>query len=470
MPISAEQIDAWLMVPRETEGLEFKECKQQWDRSTLLDYCVAIANEHGGHIVLGVKNSGPPRTVVGTNAFQNPSKIAETILDSLHFRVDVEEVQHPRGRVLVFCIPSRPKGTPYHHDGRYLMRSGESLVPMSQDQLRRIFDEGNPEWIEQHTRSGLSEDDVLELLAGERYFRLLRAPVPRDSYAMVDRLVEDRLVDRISDKLAIRRIGALLLANDIKEFPDLARKTVRVVVYTGKSKSETKLTQIGSKGYAVGFRGLVAFVMGQIPQNEIVKQALRAESKLVPDTVIRELLANAIIHQDFSETGVSITVDIYSNRIDISNPGKPVIRPERFIDSSKSRNERFADFMRRMGICEEKGSGIDKVIQQIEIYQLPAPAFTYDDVRTQVTIFGPTQIEHMDRADRVRACYQHCCLKYVISERMTNQTLRVRFGLPVAKTAIVSQAIAATVDDGLVRLDEKVGTSRRFARYVPFWA
>lgn len=471
MPVTIAKLEAWLTTASETPNLEFKEAKSQYDKKNLLDYCVAIANERGGHLILGVKNGPPPRDVVGTNAFQNPRKIAEQILDTLRFRVDVDEVSHPNGRVLVFSIPSRPNGTACHHDGRYLMRSGECLVPMSQDQLRRIFDEGKPDWMEEHARVDLTEDDVLELLAGEKYYRLLRSPYPRDNYAVVERLVGDGLVDHLpSGKFAIRRIGALLLANQMSEFPELSRKPVRVAVYTGKSKLEPKLTQIGAKGYAVGFQGLVSFVMAQIPQNEIIRNALRTESKLVPDEVIRELIANAIIHQDFSETGSSIAIDIYENRIDISNPGIPVVQPERFIDCYKSRNERFADFMRRMGICEEKGSGIDRVVQIIEVFQLPAPAFTCDGIRTQVTIFGPTRIDDMDRADRVRACYQHCCLKYVMSERMTNQSLRQRFGLPVSKTAIVSQAIAATVDEKLVKLDEKVGTSRRFARYIPYWA
>ena len=210
--------------------------------------------------------------------------------------------------------------------------------------------------------------------------------------------------------------------------------------------------------------------MNQIPQNEVIQDALRKEVKLVPEMAIRELVANAIIHQDLSQTGASITVEIYKDRIDISNPGQPIVKPERFIDGYKSRNERLADSMRRMGICEEKGSGIDKVVGIAEVYQLPAPSFTFDDVRTLVTIFGPTTVENMDRADRVRACYQHCCLKYVMNERMTNQSLRERFRLPESKSAIVSQAIAATVEDRLVKLDEKVGTSRRFARYLPFWA
>ena len=106
-------------------------------------------------------------------------------------------------------------------------------------------------------------------------------------------------------------------------------------------------------GYAVGFQRLVNFVMSQMPQNEAIKNALRTEIKLVPEIVIRELVANAMIHQDFSTTGATIVVDIYSNRIDISNPGKPIVPAERFIDGYQSRNERLADFMRRMRICEE---------------------------------------------------------------------------------------------------------------------
>jgi ATP-dependent DNA helicase RecG len=121
-----------------------------------------------------------------------------------------------------------------------------------------------------------------------------------------------------------------------------------------------------------------------MPQNEVVKNALRTEIKLVPEIVIRELVANAMIHQDFSRIGASIVIDIYSNRIDVSNPGEPIVPAERFIDGYQSRNERLADFMRRMRICEEKGSGIDKVIHAAEVYQLPAPSFQSDGIRTQV--------------------------------------------------------------------------------------
>ncbi len=469
MPITPEQVDIWRVAPTETQTLEFKEAKNQYDTDKLFSYCVAIANEGGGHLVLGVTNK-PPREVVGTRAFLNPIAIAERIFQAVGFRVDIDEVNHPAGRVLVFSVPSRLKGTAYHLDGKYLMRSGESLVPMSEDQLRKIFAEGKPDWLEEHSKAGLAVDEVIRLLDTQTFFELLKLPYPTDRNGVRDRLTSERLVDQIGNTYSIRRLGGLLLAKKIAEFPDLSRKAPRVVVYPGKSKLDTKLDQIGTMGYAVGFQRLVNFVMSQMPQNEAIKNALRTEIKLVPEIVIRELVANAMIHQDFSITGATTVVDIYSNRIDISNPGQPIVPAERFIDGYQSRNERLADFMRRMRICEEKGSGIDKVVHAAEFYQLPAPSFVSDDVRTQVTIYGPAKIAAMDRADRIRACYQHCALKYVMSERMTNQSLRQRFGLPESKSAIASQAIAATVDAGMIKLDEKVGTSKKYARYVPFWA
>ena len=158
--------------------------------------------------------------------------------------------------------------------------------------------------------------------------------------------------------------------------------------------------------------------MSQLPQNEVIEDAIRKKAKLVPEIVIRELVANALIHQEFTEKGTSVMIEIYDNRIEISNPGKPIVPLERFIDGYQSRNERLADLMRRFGICEEKGSGIDKVVIAAEAFQLPAPAFPKLENRTSVVIFGPREFAGMDRDDRTRACFQHCALKWVMQERM----------------------------------------------------
>lgn len=190
------------------------------------------------------------------------------------------------------------------------------------------------------------------------------------------------------------------------------------------------------RGVTLSASGLHEFVMGQLPQNEIIEDALRKHVKLLPDASVRELIANALVHQNFLIGGAAPIIEVYSNRVEISNPGEPIVPVERFIDGYQSPNERLASMMRRMSICEEKGSGIDRVVQEAEIFQLPAPEFRAGHRRTIVTIFGPKPFDDMDREERMRACYQHCALRWVMAERMTNQSLRLRFGLPESKAAV----------------------------------
>jgi ATP-dependent DNA helicase RecG len=308
------------------------------------------------------------------------------------------------------------------------------------------------------------------LLDTQAYFTLVERPYPTTQQAVLEQLSAEHLIDKETGGYAIRRMGAVLLARRLADFPDVSRKAARIVVYSTISKLQTKLDQTWESGYAAGFRALVAFVMGQLPQNEVVEEAIRREVKLLPEIVIREIVANALIHQDFPISGTSLMIEVYPNRVEISNPGEPVVPVERFIDGYQSRNERLADLMRRMHICEEKSSGIDKVIDAAEAYQLPAPEFLAEHRRTGVIIHGHRPFEQMDREARIRACYQHCVLRYVMREAMTNQTLRKRFHLPEHKSATVSQVIAAALEAGRIKLDEEAGTSRKLARYLPFWA
>jgi|LakMenEpi03Aug12_release.lakeMendotaPanAssembly.Ray.scaffolds.fasta_scaffold13883_13 predicted HTH transcriptional regulator len=467
--ISVAQVDLWRVGPSEHHNLEFKEAKLTFDLDKAASYCVAIANEGGGHLVLGIADK-VPRAVVNTNAFRNTVESADKLFVKLGFRVDIEEIAHPDGRVVVLIIPSRPRGIAYHHDGKYLMRSGANLVPMSEDRLRTIFAEGKPDWLEEPSINGASSQVVVDLLDTQTFFELLKQPYPTNQDAVLEKLINDKLVDKTPNGYSIRRICALLLAKNLDLFPELEKKAPRVIVYNGPSKLDTKIDEIHRTGYAVGFRNLHSFIMSQMPQNEIIENALRKRVKLLPDVSMRELIANALIHQDFMTPGMAPTVEIYSNRVEISNPGEPVVPTQRFIDGYQSRNERLANFMRRMDVCEEKGSGIDRVVDEAEFFQLPAPDFKAMLGRTIVIVYGPKPFDEMDREDRMRACYQHCSLKYVMSQAMTNQSLRDRFRLPESKAAITSQIISATMDAKLIKADSTMGGSRKYARYLPIWA
>jgi len=469
MNTSLEDLARLMALPREIERIEFKEAKNQYDLTRLFRYCVAIANEGGGRLILGVSDERP-RRIIGTRAFSNPNEIQTRVLDKLGFRVVVEEVLHPDGRVLIFHIPSRPTGTAYQLDGAYFMRSGEDTVPMTEDRLRAIFDEGKPDWLAEFACTDVSPADVVQLLDTQSCFDLLKLPYPGTRGAVLDRLQRDRIVVKRNNAYAITNFGAILFAKRLDEFQGLGRKAPRVIVYEGTSKLRTRLDQPGMRGYAVGFQGLIDFIIAQTPTNEVIEKALRSQVKMFPDIAIRELVANALVHQDFRETGTSVAIEVYQDRIEISNPGKPFIPPERFIDEYQSRNERLGDLMRRIGICEEKGSGIDKVVHSAEVYQLPAPDFRVGERRTTVVLFAHKRFQDMDRSDRIRACYQHCCLRYVMNERMSNQTLRERFKLPEERSETVSRIIRETTEAGLVKLDNPEIASRRYARYIPFWA
>ncbi|MDD3525323.1 MAG: ATP-binding protein, partial [Bacteroidales bacterium] len=309
----------------------------------------------------------------------------------------------------------------------------------------------------------ISADKVLELLDYPSVFKLLSAPMPANKEGILAKLEEEKLIVKKLLKYHVTNLGAILFAVDLEKFENLARKAPRVIIYKGNSKLETIKEQQGKLGYAVSFERLVNYVNDKLPSNEEIGRVFRKQVRVYPELAIRELIANAIIHQDFNIGGMSVMIEIFDNRIEIANPGAPLIDTKRFIDHSpESRNEILAGMMRRMNICEERGSGIDKVITQIEIYQLPAPEFIAGDNYTRVILYSPKSLRQMSKPDKIRACYQHCCLKYVSGEYMSNQSLRERFDIDKKNYPIVSRIIKETSDTGLIL---EYDNSRM---YVPF--
>jgi ATP-dependent DNA helicase RecG len=256
----------------------------------------------------------------------------------------------------------------------------------------------------------------------------------------------------------------------LNEFHRLKRKAIRVIQYRGTGRIEATKEQIGTKGYAAGFEGLVDYINGLIPSNEVIGSALRKTVPMFPELAIRELVANALIHQNFFLAGSGPMVEIFDDRIEITNPGEPLVDIQRFVDTPpKSRNETLASLMRRFRICEERGSGIDKVVFQVELFQLPAPLFEVPDGFTRTILFAHKGLKCMDKAERVRACYLHACLRYVMRRPMTNTSLRKRFGIDDKNAAIASRLLSEAVETGRIAIqDTTVGTRSR--QYLPFWA
>ena len=317
----------------------------------------------------------------------------------------------------------------------------------------------------------VTADEVLRLLDYPAYFDLLEVPLPADRKGILEALNNDNLIRTCeAGGWNITRLGAVLFAKKLGDFPPVKRKAMRVIKYRGKGRTETVKEQEATKGYANGFAGLIGYINSVLPSNEVIGQALRKTVPMFPELAVRELVANDLIHQDLFVTGAGPMVEIFEDRIEITNPGVPLVDTQRFVDTPpKSRNEALASLMRRFRICEERGSGIDKVVFQVELYQLPAPLFEVPDGFTRAVLFAHRTLSEMDKADRVRACYLHACLKYVTRKPTNNASIRERFGIAEKNASTASRLLNEAVEAGAIVIEDlEAGTRSR--SYLPFWA
>ena len=469
-------------LPKEIEWVEFKE--NLTDEKEIGEYIAALSNsaalcgKASGYMVWGIHDD--THDIVGTIFQPQLHKVGNEELENWLLRLlnprinftfyEIEQAGH---RVVILEI-ARAMGKPVQFQQVEYIRVGSYKkklkdYPEKERALWRIFDAKPFE--ELVAVEHVDDAEVLRLIDYPAYFDLLNLPLPDNRQGILERLTADFMIQpNDAGRWNITNLGAILFAKKLDEFKRLSRKAVRVVVYQGNNRTATIKEQIGNRGYAAGFAGLIDYINGLLPRNEVISSALRRSLPMYPELSVRELVANAIIHQDLTITGSGPMIEIFSDRMEITNPGKSLVSTERFLDCPpRSRNELLAAFMRRIGVCEERGSGIDKVVAQTELYQLPAPMFEVIEDNTRATLFTHKELNDMNKDDRIRACYWHACLKYVSKEMMSNTSLRERFGIATQNSAIASRIIRDTLDAGLIRLYDPEA-SKKYMKYVPHWA
>jgi predicted HTH transcriptional regulator len=469
-------------LPRETEWVEFK--VDEAVPQAIGEYLSALANGAAlvgkafAYLVWGVRDQD--HAIMGTSFDPRAARVGNEELESwllrllepkIDFRFFAAEVD---GHHVVLLEIARAARHPVRFSGQEFIRVGSYKkklkdFPEKERALWRIFDRTPFE--EGVATERATGDDVLRLLDYPAYFDLLERPLPENREGILAALADDRLIRRSeAGGWDIANLGAILFAKRLDAFHPLRRKAVRVVQYRGNDRTETLREQEGAKGYACGFEGLIGYVNGLLPANEVIGEALRKSVPMFPELAVRELVANALIHQDLFVTGAGPMVEIFDGRIEITNPGEPLVDTERFVDTPpRSRNEALASLMRRFRICEERGSGIDKVVFQVELFQLPAPLFESPEGSTRAVLFAHKPLSAMDKEGRVRACYLHACLCYVTRRPMTNASLRNRLGIARTNIATASRLLGEAVEAGaIVVADPEAGTRNR--RYLPFWA
>jgi predicted HTH transcriptional regulator len=472
-------IDALTAKPKETEWLEFKHnfhSKEEiGERISALSNSAYLCSMPFGYIVFGINDEN--RDVVGTDLYGKQKMVGNEELESwlstrLNPRIDFEIIDdydyENKGHICIFKIPAtvnRPVS--FLHEEYVRVGTVTRKLKDYPSKEAKIWKGGQRLLEKIILKKALSNQEVLSFLSVETYFDMMYLPLPQDTNGILDRFLSEHLVIKDEIGYSITELGAILFAKRLSDFEGLKRKMVRVIVYKGKSKIETIREQAFDKGYAIIFTDMISWINSQLPANEEIGQALRKDARMYPEIAIRELAANMLIHQDFTEQGFPM-IEIYSDRIEISNPGQPLISVERFIDEYQSRNDSLADIMRRMGICEEKGSGMDKTIFNIELFQLPPVRFQVQKSRTTTTLFSYRKFSEIDKLERIRACYQHACLKYVSNDKMNNQSLRIRLGIEDKNYPMASRIIKDTLEAKLIKEEGQNGGARH--NYVPYWA
>ena len=467
-------------LPQELNELDWKESLSP-DNIKLTHHLSAFANQPGGgFMVFGIENK--TANLIGISQKHAEiivQKLGSLCRDSLNPVVVLDhavELYHSVPLLFIYVKESSVK--PVHLKSGTIedayIRTGGTTRHASRPEIGALMlNSKTPQFEELHASRLKSFPEMLNLLDFRGIFNLLGKPVPQAESEIIRWLKDEKMIEEVDGMgFYITNFGALSCAYNLNDFDGLARKSIRLIKYKGITKQETEKEYPESKGYAIGFDGLITFLKALLPGSEIIKSALRKETTVYPAIALRELIANALIHQDFSIRGSGPMIEIFDNRIVISNPGRllPSKRIDRLIRTTpESRNEILAAAFRRYNICEERGSGLEKAVTAIELFGLPPLKFEELENSFRVTIFSPKTFADLTPVERIEACYQHSIIKYYSTGGMTNTSLRERFKMHEKQRPQVSLVIKEALVQGKIKPRDPNNVSTKFAEYIPSW-
>lgn len=470
----------------EHDESEIMEYKSNFDDSQKLgEYISALGNselmlhQSVAYFIWGVQDK--TKEIIGTtfNPGQKASRhnqmplktFLETYLDP---RINIfwEEHRLKEKRVVLLIIDVSRVTKPISFKGKRYIRVGTSKKALSEfpEKERLIWEAFESTKFESKiAKENVTFDEIFDLLDLKFYFELLGNLNKED---LISQMIEDKLLKRsVKDNFDITNLAAYAFAKDMNQFPNLKKRTVRITQYQGNQKLDTAIFDVrGRMGIINGFKNIVANVMNRVPYKENYSDGKRKDIPIFPEIAIRELIANELVHQDFTVEGMSPTVEIFSNKLVFTNPGSPLIPTERFLDVPPiSRNNDLADLMEKFHIVESRGTGIDKVVNALENNGLPSLDIKVPtSTSTVITIKSAKSFKDMSITERTNSIYWNACLRYVEDKQISNKSLRDTFKLQSRDSSLVSKAVNNAIEAKKIKIyDPNVG--RKFSKYIPFW-
>ena len=389
--MNKEEFANLLNLDKETEHIEFKKAEKSFnfdnERHSVCGYCVALANERGGRLVLGVTDKAP-RKIVGTRAFSDISKLEKDIFNFWKRRVSVEEYFEDEKRVLIVDIPPRPIGTPLQFKGQYLMRVKDSLESMTPEQIKKIINEAITDYSSQIIKEAeyedLSADAVLELR------KLIKQSGRSD--VNIDKLSDRQLLGDLrliqGDNITVAALILLAKKDSLKRLLPYAE--VRFGYKISNTEIRNQDVEIYTEGYLLFYAKIWQKINSRNNIIHIPQGMLLLDKKTFDEETIREAINNAILHRDYS---INETIFIVQtpNSISIKSPGgfPEGVNVDNIINESKPRNKLIADALYKCDFVEHFGNGVNLMYQkQLSLGKNPPDYLSSDDNRVVLNLDG----------------------------------------------------------------------------------
>ncbi|ALK86376.1 ATP-binding protein [Bacteroides acidifaciens] len=468
-------------LPQETGWVEFKhnncDPKMVGEDISALANSAVIADRSYAYMIWGVDDN--THEIIGTKVNLKKEKKGNQELENwlrylLSKNADFE--MHSvdiDGKHVEMLVISKAVGNPvtfekidYIRVGSYTKKAIEFPALQAQlwDRLR------NQQFEDAYAIADIQLQDIPRYLNCEAYFDILNMPVPTSIDRYAHYLVEDGIIAKQDNGLyAITNLGAILFAKRLSEFPRVGRKAIRIVQYDGLNRLVILKEETTTEGYAISFENAVKYVNTLLPSKEDIDSVRRKSISTFPIPAIREAIANSLIHQDFFITGTGPLIEVFENRVEVTNSGTPLVDIMRIVDNPpKSRNEKLASLMRRLNMCEELGRGWDRMVISCELQKLPAPRIQIYQESTKVSLFSHLDFTNIPMEDKIWATYLHACIKYIEGDALTNSSLRERFGVAESSSGSISRLIKEVLKNKLIKPIDP-NTAPRYMKYIPIW-
>jgi ATP-dependent DNA helicase RecG len=348
----------------------------------------AFANASGGKIFIGVNDNN---TVPGVKFNNKSASSLQNYISSVNPtpEVKVSEIKCGEKKVLVLdCHSGNQK--PYMALGSIYIRLGANAQKLiSPNEIRAFFQEQNKIYFDLSADSRFNYPEDFDNDTFEKFKQRVGIKSGNEQEIILQNL---RLLNE--DK-QLRNAGILFFGKNPEQlFPHTA---IRCMLFKGKNKRYIFDDKIFEGNLPKQFYDALGYLKQKLELRYKIEEQSTAERKEeleLPVSVLREALINAIVHRDYEESGGKIHIEIYDNRIEISNPGGLIaaIPQTQFGKRSLSRNPLIFGLFMRMRLAEQVGSGILRMRENMRDAQLPAPEFHTEGLFV-VTLYRPVDFE-----------------------------------------------------------------------------